>query len=138
MSDATECDLWLGWGVADTDAVGGITDFVGFRKVDGSTAVQAVLIRNGSDVVAATVYTLVAATPVALSIHVQVKEDGTGVTSWFVNGRCVKTYVSTIHPLSEEFFAGLIQWQTGAGAAQTFDLCLDEGCFSFELVSSAS
>lgn len=49
ISDATQSDFLLGLCITDTDLLGGLSDGVYFRKVDGSTAITSVIEKDTSE-----------------------------------------------------------------------------------------
>ncbi|KKN74780.1 hypothetical protein LCGC14_0386730 [marine sediment metagenome] len=76
----TQVDYWVGLTVTDTDILAGVTDGIGFRKVDGTTTVNFVIEKNSNETLVA-VDTAVAATDVTYEfyydgINVYVYVDG--------------------------------------------------------------
>lgn len=49
VSDATESDLFIGLYITDTDPVGGLTDGIYFRKVDGDATLQLVVEKDSTE-----------------------------------------------------------------------------------------
>ncbi len=115
VNDATESDLFIGLAVTDTDILGGVTDSIGFRKVDGSTTLSYVVEKDSSETTG-TATTLANATAVDLEFF----WDGTGL-EFFVNGVSVATPAVTNLP-NDEFLRKSIQFLTGTTAAKTLQL----------------
>lgn len=55
VSEATQSDFFVGLAVTDTDLLGGVTDSIGFRKVDGETAVNMLVEKNSTETTLETV-----------------------------------------------------------------------------------
>lgn len=53
VSEATQSDFYVGLSVTSTDPLGGVTDGVAFRKVDGSTSVALVVEKDSTETTAA-------------------------------------------------------------------------------------
>ena len=49
VSEATQSDYFVGLAITDTDILGGVTDRVGFEKLDGSTSVTALLEKDSTE-----------------------------------------------------------------------------------------
>lgn len=49
VSDATQSDYFVGLAITDTDILGGVTDRVGFEKLDGSTSVTALVEKDSTE-----------------------------------------------------------------------------------------
>jgi hypothetical protein len=120
ISDATQSDFIAGLCITNTALLGGMTDGVFFRKVDGSTALAAVTEKDSTETESAAVHTIVADTWVTLEFFF----DGATV-EFFVNGRSVATHlddeeeeiVSNIP--DNELLTPSIHFLTGATAAKT-------------------
>lgn len=59
MNDVVQSDLLIGLCITDTDLLGGMTDGMYFRKVDGSAAVSGVAEKDSTETAAAATHTLV-------------------------------------------------------------------------------
>lgn len=115
MSDATQSDLFIGLAVTDTDILGGVTDSIGFRKVDGSTTLSFVVEKDSAETTG-TVTTLAANTPIDLEFY----WDGTGL-EFFLNGASVATPAVTNLP-NDEFLRKSIHFLTGEAVIKTFQI----------------
>lgn len=114
LNDATQSDLFLGLSITDTDILGGTTDSIGFRKVDGSTTLTYLLEKNSTETTG-TATTLVDNTAVDLEFF----WDGTLTTlEYFVNGASVAEPVTTNLP-NDEFLTLSLHFLAGAAAVKT-------------------
>ncbi len=118
LSEATQSDLFVGLAITDTDILGGVTDSIGFRKVDGSTDLTFVVEKDSAETVVAGLKTLVDATEYFLEFY----WDGAGLEV-FVDGVSVATPAVTNLPddeplrVSKHFLAGA----ANAGITAKFD-----------------
>lgn len=112
VSDATESDFFIGLCDTDTDILGGADDSIGFRKVDGSTAVSFVMEK-------ATAETTLAAFTCDTGYHtVEFYYDGDEATlEVFVDGVSLGTVATTNLPDEEQRVS--IQFLTGTTAIKT-------------------
>lgn len=117
LSDATQSDLFVGASVTNTDILAGVTDSIGFRKVDGAATLSYVVEKNSTETTG-TATTLADATAVDLEFFY----DGPASTlEFFVNGSSVATPALTNLP-NDEALRLSIHFLTGAAAAKTFTL----------------
>lgn len=112
-SEATQSDFMAGLTITDADLLGGITDGVYFRKVDGATAVAFVTEKDSSETATAGVHTFAANTYVKLGLFF----DGAGTVYGYVNGVLAATHTLTI-PDDEELTIAH-QYLTGATGVDT-------------------
>lgn len=112
ISDATQSDLLVGLCITDTDLLGGMTDGVYFRKVDGSASLAVVTEKDSTETETAAVHTMVAATDVLLEFYF----DGTTV-EFFVNGVSKATHTTNIP--DDEALTPSIHFLTGEAAVKT-------------------
>lgn len=112
ISNATESDLFVGLSITSTDILGGVTDSVGFRKVDASTAMEFITEKDSTETATASVLTVVAATNYALEFFF----DGTSVEA-FVNGASVGKHTANI--CNDELLTPSIHFLTGSANART-------------------
>lgn len=96
ISEATQSDFFIGLAITDTDILGGVTDSVGFQKVDASTQINAVLNKNSTATTAA-LHTAVADTYVILEFLF----DGTAV-HFYHDGVAIADPAQTNLPDDEE------------------------------------
>jgi len=111
-SEATQSDFFAGLAITDTDILGAVTDSIGFKKVDASTAILFELNKD-STATSATVATLAANTYVTLEFMF----DGTNVDS-YVNGTLQTRLAMTNLPDDEELTPS-IQFLAGSVGAKT-------------------
>lgn len=112
-SEATQSDLLVGMCITDTDLLGGMTDGVYFRKVDGSAAVEFVTEKNSTETATAAVHTLVADTFVTYEFYF----DGTAVEA-FVNG--VSVGRNTTNICDDELLTPSMHFLAGQAGGMTF------------------
>lgn len=111
ISDATQSDFFVGLSITDTDILGGFSDGLGFRKVDGSTTVNALLNKNTTE-------TTGTALTCDTSYHIyEFYFDGTNV-DFYVDGTALTRLTQTNLPDDEEITPS-IQFLTGEAAAKT-------------------
>jgi len=85
ISNTTESDLFIGLAITDTDILGGVTDAIGFKKVDGSTDLTFVITKNSVTTTASGLKTLAASTAYTVEFAwtgtaLQVFVDGVFIT----------------------------------------------------------
>ena len=113
-SATTQNDFFVGLAITDTDILGGVTDRIGFQKVDGATAVTAMLEKDSTETLSGTLATL------DTSYHTyEFYFDGSSV-EFFIDGASVYTPAVTNLPNDEEFRVS-IHALTGEAVAKTFD-----------------
>lgn len=113
INDVVESDLMVGFGVVDTSVIAGISDFVGFRKVDGSAALQGYFIRDTGTAQTVALGTLVNDTKVILALETSVGPSGAGRTVFYVNGSAAGYLDHTVNHLSENQSTPTIAFQSG-------------------------
>jgi hypothetical protein len=116
LSDATQSDMFIGLAITDTAILGGVTDRIGFEKLDGATALKFMLEKDSTETLSSSLYTVVAAT----AFDVEFYWDGAAIEV-FVNGASVATPAVTNLPNDE---ALRISWEflAGAAAAKTMEV----------------
>jgi hypothetical protein len=112
VSDATQSDLFIGLAVTDTDLLGGVTDSIGFRKVDGATTLSAVVEKDSTET-----ETTVAASIGTSFITLELVHDGTSLEA-FVDGVSAGSIATTNLPDDEEMRPS-IHFLTGSANART-------------------
>ena len=118
LSDATQSDFFLGLSITDTDILGGVTDAIGFQKVDGSADLTFIQTKNSSTTTSSGLATLADATAFDLLFY----WDGTaGTVSVYVNNVLVAAPVTTNLP-NDEFLRISWQFLAGAAASKTMDI----------------
>ena len=116
-SDATQSDYFVGLAITDTDILGGVTDRIGFEKLDGALDIKCMLEKDSTETLTDTGIDAADATAVDLEFY----WDGDNSTiEFFVNGVSVATPVTTNLPNDEALRISL-HGLAGAAAAKTFD-----------------
>jgi hypothetical protein len=120
LSEATQSDFFLGLAITDTDILGGVTDRIGFEKLDASTAVGFMVEKNSTETKSSSLHTAVDAT----SFDLEFFYDGaTAELFTFINGASVTAPAITNLPDDEELSLSL-QFLAGSVNAKTFDVDL--------------
>lgn len=116
-NDVVQSDLLVGLCITDTDLLGGMTDGVYFRKVDGSAAVEAVTEKNSTESADAAAHTMVVDTWTTYEFYYEAAK-----VYFFVNGVQVGT-VHTTNIVDDELITPSIHFLTGEAnsAALTID-----------------
>lgn len=112
VDEVIQSDLLVGLCITDTDLLGGMTDGVYFRKVDGSAVVEFVTEKDSTETATAAVHTLVNDTYVRYGFRF----NGAGTVQAFVNGVLVATHTTNI-PDDEELRISL-HFLTGEAGAK--------------------
>lgn len=113
VSEATQSDFIVGLCITDTTLLGGMTDGVFFRKVDGSTDVKFVLEKDSTETESAAIATAADDTYVTLEFYF----DGTNIDA-FVDG-AIQTRLAMTNLPDDEDLTPSIAFLTGAAAAET-------------------
>lgn len=113
--EATQSDFLVGLCITDTDLLGGMTDGVFFRKVDGSTSVAVVTEKDSSETETAAVLTFAAATDYTLEFFF----DGSSV-EFFVDGVSVARHTLTIP--DDEALTPSVHFLSGNAAIETMQI----------------
>jgi hypothetical protein len=113
LSEATQSDLFIGLAITDTDILGGVSDSIGFRKVDGSADLTFVVEKDSTETVVAGLKTLAATTAYILEFY----WDGAKVEV-FVDGVSVAVPAATNLPDDEELRVS-VHWLAGSAGAKT-------------------
>jgi hypothetical protein len=123
-SATTQNDFFVGLAITDTDILGGVTDRIGFEKLDAATAVKAMLEKDSTETLSGTLATL------DTSYHTyEFYFDGTNV-EFFIDGVSVYVPAVTNLPNDEELRVS-IHALAGEAVAKTFNIdwirCLQIG-----------
>jgi len=114
-SATTQNDFFVGLAITDTDILGGVTDRIGFEKLDAVTAVKAMLEKDSTETLSATLATL------DTSYHTyEFYFDGTNV-EFFIDGVMVSAPVATNLPNDEELRVS-VHALAGEAVAKTFEI----------------
>jgi hypothetical protein len=117
LSEVTQSDFFVGLAITDTDILGGVTDRIGFEKLDGSTAVGFMVEKDSTETKSSSLHTAVAATAFDLEFF----WDGpTSELQVFINGASVTAPAITNLPDDEELRLSL-HCLAGDANARTFD-----------------
>lgn len=116
ISDATQSDFLLGLCITDTDLLGGMTDGIYFRKVDGSTTMAFVLEKDSTETSTNYGTAIAADTWYILEFYF----DGTNV-DWYVNG-VAQTRPATTNLPNDEYLTPSIHVLTGEAVAKTAEV----------------
>lgn len=120
LSEATQSDFFVGLAITDTDILGGVTDRIGFEKLDASTAIGMMVEKDSTETKSSSLATAAAATAVDLEFF----WDGpTSELQVFVNGASVTAPAVTNLPDDEELRLTL-QYLAGSAAVTTCDFDL--------------
>lgn len=115
-NEATQNDFFVGLAITDTDILGGVTDRIGFEKLDGVTDVKAMLEKDSTETLTASLLTL------NTSWHTYefyLAEDGK--VEFFIDGVSKATPAVTNLPNDEELRVTL-QYLTGEAVAKQLDI----------------
>lgn len=116
LSEATQSDFFAGLAITDTDILGGVTDRIGFEKLDGATAIKAMLEKDSTETLTASLATA------DTSYHIlEFVLDEAGTVEFFIDGVSVATPAVTNLPDDEELRVSL-QFLAGATTAKTLDV----------------
>lgn len=117
LSEATQSDFFIGLAITDTDVLGGVTDRIGFQKLDGATGVGFMLEKDSTETLATSLHTATT-TPFDLEFF---WDGATSEVIALVNGAEVARPAITNLPNNE---ALRVTWQFLAGAttAKTMDI----------------
>ena len=118
LSDAIQSDFFFGLAITDTDILGGVTDRIGFEKLDGAVDLKYMLEKDSVETL--TDSTIDVADATAFDIEFYWNGEASTV-EFFVNGTSVGSPVTTNLPNDEIL---RISWQflAGAAAAKTMDV----------------
>lgn len=117
LSEATELDAFFGLAITDTDILGGVTDRIGFQKLDGETDITAMLEKDSTE-------TLTAALATAdTDYHTyEFFLEADGSVEFFIDGVSVATPATANLPDNEELRVTL---QVLAGDANARNVLID-------------
>lgn len=116
LSEATQSDIFMGLSITSTNILGGVTDSIGFRKVDASTSVEFYVEKNSNETASTGVLTMDTS-----SHDYEFFYDGaTGELMVFVDG-VQKTAPATTNLPNDEQLALSIHALAGSVNAKTFD-----------------
>lgn len=115
VSDATQSDLFIGLAVTDTTILGGVTDSIGFLKVDAATTLSAYVNKNSTATT-----TTVASTIGTSFITLELVHDGS-VLEAFVDGVSAGT-IATTNLCDDEELRPTVHFLTGEAVAKTLTI----------------
>lgn len=117
LSDATDCDFFAGLYITDTDPVGGVSDGIYFRKLDGTNKLSFVVEKDAAETVIE-VGTLTNGAYFDVEFYWDANGDKIDV---FFNGTRVGGVVTTNAP-NDEDLALSYGVQAGSAAARTLNV----------------
>lgn len=116
LSEATQSDIFMGLSITATDILGGVTDSIGFRKVDASTSVGFLVEKDSTETLSAGVSTMDTS-----SHDYEFFWDGaTSELKVFVDG-VEKTAPALTNLPNDEALALSLHCLAGSTTAKTFD-----------------
>lgn len=116
LGEATQSDVFIGLAITDTDILGGVTDRIGFEKLDGSTDIKAMLEKDSTETLSAALATA------DTSFHTyEFYLDEAGAVEFFIDGVSVATPAVTNLPSDEELRVS-VHFLAGSVGAKTCDL----------------
>jgi len=111
INDVTQSDLFVGLSITATDILGGVTDSIGFRKVDASAALSYMLEQDSTETTGTAIATMVADTDYYLEFVCN------GVTvDFYVDGVLLTQLAQTNVP-DDELLSPAIHFLTGEANA---------------------
>lgn len=117
LSEATQSDFFVGLAITDTDILGGVTDRIGFEKLDGSTAVKFMVEKDSTETLSASAHTATTS-PFDLEFY---WDGDTQELMYFVNGSYVAASAITNLP-NDEALRLTLQFLAGSTTAKTMDV----------------
>lgn len=117
-SEATQSDFLVGLCITDTDLLGGMTDGIYFRKVDGATGIAFVLEKNSAETEVAALATFAADTFVTLEFVY----DGTYVKAYVDGVLKTEVLATNANFCNDEFLTPSIHFLTGEAGAKTMNV----------------
>lgn len=117
LSEATQSDFFIGLAITDTDILGGVTDRIGFEKLDGATAVKFMCEKDSTETLSASILTA-STTPFDLEFY---WDGDLQELQYFVNGAYVASPAITNLPNDEQLRLSL-QFLAGSTTAKTMDI----------------
>lgn len=116
-SEAAQSDFFVGLAITDTDILGGVTDRIGFEKLDGVTDVKAMLEKDSVETLSPALQVLDAA------YHVyEFFLSADGNVEFFIDGVSVWSGMSVANLPNDEELRVTVQGLAGAAGAKTFDI----------------
>ncbi|MCL4822046.1 MAG: hypothetical protein KJ067_23200 [Vicinamibacteria bacterium] len=116
VSEATQSDFFVGLAVTSTNILGGVTDRIGFQKVDGEAGIKAMLEKDSTETLSAALATLTTGWHV---VEFYVHADGS--VRFLIDGVVVWEPALTNFPDDEELSPAL-QFLAGSAGAKTLDV----------------
>lgn len=117
LSEATQSDFFIGLAITDTDILGGVTDRIGFQKLDGSTSVGFMCEKDSTE----TLQTGVLTADTSAHDYEFFWDGGTSELFVFVDGAAVTAPAITNLP-NDEALRLTIQFLAGSATAKTMDI----------------
>lgn len=128
ISEATQSDYFVGLAITDTDILGGVTDRIGFEKLDGSTSVTALVEKDSTETQVTAVLTQDAAEWHTLEFYFVGPNRR---VYFYVDGEETTRLASFANIPDDEDLRISVQGLAGSAAARTFDIdwirCIEIG-----------
>ena len=119
ISKATQSDMFIGLAITDTAIIGGVTDRVGIEKLDGAADIKAMVEKDSTETLSASLHTIVLATFVTVGFI------WTGTTAGavipYINGVAQTALADTNRPDDEELRISY-EHLNGEAGAQTSEI----------------
>lgn len=119
ISEATQSDFFLGLAITDTDILGGVTDRVGFEKLDGSTAVKAMVEKNSTETLSGTLLTADTNFHTYELFFNGTTERGGPTLDFFIDGAEVAVNFALTNLPDDEELTPSLQFLAGSAGAKT-------------------
>lgn len=117
VSDATQSDLFAGLAITDTDILGGVTDRIGFQKLDGSTDLTFALEKDSTETLTSALHTVADDTYVKIEFFVDYSGSTANVAIFVDNVEQTAPAVTNL-PDNEELRVSF-HYLAGEAAAKT-------------------
>lgn len=114
ISEATQSDFFFGLAITDTDILGGVTDRIGFEKLDGATAIKGMLEKDSTETLSASLATA------NTSLHTyEFYLDADGTVEFFIDGVSVSKPTTLSNLPNDEELRVTVQFLNGDGNSRT-------------------
>ncbi len=115
LSEATQSDLFMGLAITDTDILGGVTDRIGFQKLDGSTSLTCMVEKDSTETLSSSILTVANSTAFDAEFY---WDGSTSTLEFFINGASAGSLATTNLPNDEALRLSL-QFLAGSTTAKT-------------------
>lgn len=119
ISDATQSDFFVGLAITDTAILGGVTDRIGFQKLDGSTSLSFMVEKDSTETLTTGLLTVADDT----DFDLEFVWDGRDSNLYeYVNGSAATTATATTNLPNDEELTLSLEVLAGAAAAKTLTI----------------